>query len=296
MEMKTVAVLTNFSDRSENAARYALHLAQKIKANILLFNSFLVPSDIPIDAQTVWPAGEYEEMQSYSEMKLKELGKKLEDEIKAKHYSLIFQPKITHLCEEGTIANSLNKLEEDKDIILLVIGTHSTDDLSTFLMGNNCRQVIDAATLPLMIIPGNAPIKDIEKFAFATDITYSDVAFINALASLATQFSAEIMITNVNPDTPLDSAHDAAVHLFMNDVTNEVEYNKISYRSIPNNNVKKGLEWLTANSNFDVLAMVHRKSSFFEFFYKSSISKKMAACSTVPLLVYPYPMANIPLF
>jgi nucleotide-binding universal stress UspA family protein len=294
--MKTVAVLTNFSDRSEHAARYALHLAQKIKANILLFNSFLVPSDIPIDAQVAWPAGEYEEMQCYSEMKLKELGKKLEDEVKTKHSSIIFQPKITQMCEEGTIANSHNKLEEDKDIILLVIGTHSTDDLSTFLMGNNCRQVIDAATLPLMIIPGNAPIKDIEKFAFATDITYSDVAFIRALTSLATQFSAEIMITNVNPDTPLDSEHDAAVHLFMNDVTNEVEYNKISYRSIPNNNVKKGLEWLTANSNFDVLAMVHRKSSFFEFFYKSSISKKMAACCTVPLLIYPYPMANIPLF
>ncbi len=294
--MKTVAVLTNFSDRSEHAARYALHLAQKIKANILLFNSFLVASDIPIDAQVAWPAGAYEEIQGYSEKKLKELCKKLEDEVKTKHTSLIFQPKITHLCEEGTIANTLNKLEENEDIILMVIGTHSTDDLSTFLMGNNCRQIIDAATLPLMIIPGNAPIKDIEKFAFATDITYSDVAFISALTSLARQFSAEIMITNVNPDTPLDSAHDAAVHLFMNDVTNEVEYNKISYRSIPNNNVKKGLEWLTANSSFDMLVMAHRKSSFFEFFYTSSISKKMAACSTIPLLIYPYPIANIPLF
>jgi nucleotide-binding universal stress UspA family protein len=294
--MKTIAVLTNFSDRSENAARYALHLAQKIKANILLFNSFLVPSDIPIDAQVAWPAGEYEEMQSYSEKKLKELCEKLEDEVKTKHASFIFQPKITHLSEEGTIANALDKLEENKDIILMVMGTHSADDLSTFLMGNNCRQIIDAATLPLMIIPGNTFIKDIEKFAFATDITYSDVAFINALTSLAKQFSAEIMITNVNPDTPLDSEHDAAVHLFMNDVTNEVEYSKISYRSIPNSSVKKGLEWLTANSNFDVLVMVHRKSSFFEFFYKSSISKKIAACSTIPLLIYPYPMANIPIF
>ena len=294
--MKTIAVLTNFSDSSEHAARYALHLAEKIKANILLFNSFLVPSDIPIDAQVAWPAEEYEEMQSYSEKKLKELRKKLEDEVKTKHSTLTFQPKITHLLEEGTIANSLNKLEENKDIILMVMGTHSTDDLSTFLLGNNCRQVIDAAKLPLLVIPGNAPIQIPVKFVFATDITYSDVAYINSVSTLGKRFSAEIMITNVNPDTPLDSEHDAAVHLFINDVTNEVEYSKISYRSIPNTNVKKGLEWLVENMKLDILAMVHRKSSFFEFFYKSSISKKMAACSTVPLLIYPYPMANIPLF
>ncbi|MDB5134999.1 MAG: universal stress protein [Mucilaginibacter sp.] len=294
--MKTIAVLTNFSDRSEHAASYALHLAQKIKANILLFNSFLVPSNIAIDAQVAWPAGEYEEMQSYSEMKLKELCKKLEDEVKTKYSVLIFQPKIKQLGQEGTIANALTKLEENKEIILLVMGTHSTDDLSTFLMGNNCRQVIDAANLPLLVIPGNAPIKDIEQFAFATDITYSDVAYINALTSLAAQFTGEIIITNVNPDSPLDSEHDAAVHLFMNDVANEVNYAKISYRTIPNTNVKKGLEWLTTNGSFEMLVMVHRKSSFFEFFYKSSISKKMAACSTIPLLIYPYPMANIPLF
>jgi nucleotide-binding universal stress UspA family protein len=294
--MKTIAVLTDFSDHSEHVTRYALHLAQKIKANILLFNAFLVPSDIPIAAQVAWPSDEYPEMENYSCDKLKVLCKKLEDELKAKSFAGFFKPAITSQCEEGFIANTLNKLEENKDVILMVIGTHSTDDLSTFLMGNNCRQIIDAAKLPLMIIPKNAPIGNIEKFAFATDITYSDVAYINALASLAKQFPAEIMITNVNPDTPLDSENDAAVHLFINDVTNEVDYSKISYRSIPNTSVKKGLEWLIANISFDMLVMVHRKSSFFEFFYKSSISKKMAACSTVPLLVYPYPMANITSF
>src|ERR1700744_2043746 len=123
--MNTIAVLTNFSDRSEHATRYALHLAQRIKANILLFNSFLVPSDIAIDAQVAWPAGEYEEMQSYSEEKLKELSKKLKDEEKKKHLPPTFEPKIDYLSEEGSIANTLNKLEEDKDVILLVIGTHS---------------------------------------------------------------------------------------------------------------------------------------------------------------------------
>jgi nucleotide-binding universal stress UspA family protein len=294
--MKTIAVLTNFSDRSEHAAQYALHLAQKINANILLFNSFLVPSDIAIDAQVAWPDGEYEDMRSDSVKKLNQLSGKLVGEIKNTIFPGSFQPKITCRCEEGTIANALSKLEENKNIILLVIGTHSTDDLSTFLMGNNCRQVIDVAKIPLLIIPGSAPVGNLKKIVFATDITYSDVAYIKALTSLAGQFSAELVITNINPDTPLDKEQDASVQLFMNDVINEVDYKPINFRTIPNYNVKKGLEWLIENIKFDVLVMVHRKSSFFEFFYKASLTKKIAAQTTIPLLVYPYPIVKIPLF
>ncbi|MGZ3763997.1 MAG: universal stress protein [Mucilaginibacter sp.] len=294
--MKTIAVLTDFSERSEHAARYALHLAQKIKANIILFNAFLVPSDTPIAAQVAWPLVDYGDVKTAVEKNLIALTAKFERELAEKSFLGTHKPKISWQCEEGAVANTIPELEENKDVVLLVLATHGADNVSAFMMGNNCRQIIDATKTPLLIIPDGTPIKNIDKFAFATDITYTDVSFINALVSLAKQFSAEVMITNVNPDTPMDSEHDAAVHLFMNDVANEVDYSKIEYRTIPNHDVKKGLEWLIENVKFDMLVMVHRKSSFFEFFYKSSMTKKIAAHTVVPLLVFPYPTASIPLF
>ncbi len=54
--MKTIAVLTDLSERSIHAARYALHLAKKINADVLLFNAFLVPADMVMAAgQIAWP-------------------------------------------------------------------------------------------------------------------------------------------------------------------------------------------------------------------------------------------------
>ena len=80
----------------------------------------------------------------------------------------------------------------------------------------------------------------------------------------------------------------------MNDVEHDVEYDRISFKSVPNVNVKKGLEWLIENTKFDMLVMVHRKSSLFELVFKSSITKKIADRVDVPLLVYPYPSAQVP--
>jgi len=292
--MKTIAVLTDFSARAEHAGKYALQLAKKIKANVLLYNSFLVPVDVPMAAPIAWPVVDYDDIKKDTEKALALLAKKLEKELKENHLSGTFLPSISWQCEEGAVSNNIPLLEEDRKIVLFVMATHGANEISAFMFGNNCRNVIDAATIPVLVVPDNSTISDITKLVFATDVTFSDVQYIRALAGLAKQLSAEITITNVNPDNPLDSEHDAAVRLFMNDVENDVNYKQISYQSVSNYSVKKGLDWLMENIRFDMLVMVHRKSSFFEMIFKPSITKKIADRTAIPLLVYPYPAIIAP--
>ncbi|HTI61284.1 universal stress protein [Mucilaginibacter sp.] len=293
--MKTIAVLTDFSARAEHAARYALHLAKKVKANILLYNAFLVPSDTPMAAQVAWPMVDYNEIKSDTEKTLKALAKKLEAELKEDHFPGTFLPAVSYQCDEGSIANNITGLEENGDISLLVLATHGSDEISAFMFGNNCRQVIGSANTPVLIVPEKTPLSDIEKIAFATDITYTDVEYVKSLSKLAEKFGAEITITNVNPDNPLDSEHNAAVRLFMDDIEHDVDYRKITFKSVPGSNVKKGLEWLIENIKFDLLVMVHRKSTMFELLFRPSVTKKIAGRVDIPLLVYPYPAVSMPL-
>ena len=293
--MKTIAVLTDFSARAEHAARYALHLAKKVKANILLYTAFLVPSDTPMAAQVAWPMVDYNEIKNDTEKTLKALAKKLEAESKEGHFPGTFLPAVSYQCDEGSIANNITGLEENGDISLLVLATHGSDEISAFMFGNNCRQVIGSANTPVLIVPEKTPLSDIEKIAFATDITYTDVEYVKSLSKLAEKFGAEITITNVNPDNPLDSEHNAAVRLFMDDIEHDVDYRKITFKSVPGSNVKKGLEWLIENIKFDLLVMVHRKSTMFELLFRPSITKKIAGRVDIPLLVYPYPAVSMPL-
>jgi nucleotide-binding universal stress UspA family protein len=288
--MKTIAVLIDFSKPSEHAARYALHIAQKIEADILLFNAFLVPADIPMAAaQVAWPVYEYEEIKTDTEKSLTKLCNKLKHEVKVRPLPGTFMPAITCLCEEGPVADALLALEKDKNIVLLVAGTHGSDAISTFMLGNNCRELIDNTTLPLLLVPGNASIENIEKIVFATDLDINDVKYINSLAGLANKFSANIMIANVDPEMPADTKHNKAENSFMQEIVLTADYRRISYRNIPDQNVKRGLNWVFGHEKPDMLVMVHRKSSILDFFFKSSMTKKIAADTPVPLLVYPYP-------
>ncbi len=295
--MKTIAVLIDFSKRSEHAAMYALHLAQKIEADVLLFNAFLIPADIPMAAaQMAWPVYEYEEIKTDTENNLMKFCNKLKHEVKARPLPGTFMPAITCLCEEGPVVDALPTLSKDKNIVLLVAGTHGSDAISTFVLGNNSRELIDDTTLPLLLVPENASIENIEKIVFATDLDINDVKYINALAGLANKFSANIMIANVNPENPADTNHNKAENSFMQEMVLKANYRRISYHNIPDQNVKRGLTWVFGNEKPEMLVMVHRKSSILDFFFKSSITKKIAADTPVPLLVYPYPIDTIPAF
>ncbi|HEY8783539.1 MAG TPA: universal stress protein [Mucilaginibacter sp.] len=294
--MKTIAVLTDFSRRSEHAAMYALHIARKIKADVLLYNAFLVPASSPHAADHGWPAEDYDEIKKSTEKKLNALARKLKNELKEDSFPWNYLPAINYQCEEGAIANNIAELEEDKSLVLIVMATHGTDDISAFMMGNNCRQVIDAASTPLLIVPENCSIKNIEKFTFAMDIVHNDIEYIKSLSTLAKLFSAELLIANVSRHSHATEDHQMAINAFKKEIMHKINYSRVYYRNIPNDNVKEGLDWLIENIRFDILVMVHRKGDLSDFFFKPSITKKIADHAYIPLLVYPYPVSVVPEF
>lgn len=294
--MKTIAVLTDFSDRAGHAAMYALRLAQKIKANVLLFNAFLVPVNASYAHRAEWASEDYDEIKKATETKLFALARKLEAELIEKSFRGAYLPAISYQCEEGAVANNIAILEEDKNMALIVLATHGADVVSDFMMGNNCRQVIDVASVPLLIVPQNCAVRDIEKFAFAADIVHNDIDYIKSLTSLAKHFSAEIMVVNVSQRALLSNEEEKALKLFKDEIIHKVNYSRVYYRNIPNDNVKKGLDWLIENVKFDMLVMVHRKIDSVDFVFKSSVTKNIADHAFIPLLVYPYPSVSAPLF
>lgn len=295
--MKTIAVLIDFSERSEHAAKYALHLAKKIKANILLFNAFLVPADMPMAAgQVAWPVYEYDEIKADAEKSLKSFCNKLKRGSKEKPLPGTFLPAITWQCEEGPVVNAIATLESNKAVRLLVAGTHGSDAITSFVLGNNCRELIDDARFPLLLVPENASFKNLDHIIFATDLDLNDIDYINAVAGLANEFTADVTVVNVNPETGADAKHNKSENAFMQEMVQKVKYKRSSFRNIPNQNVKKGIAWALENEKPDMLVMVHRKSSLFDLFFKSSVTKKIASNTTIPLLVYPSPMAVVPQF
>src|ERR1022692_1352697 len=95
--MKTILVLTDFSKKAENAAIFALKIAEKKGANIILFHSLENFQSANVPESGSWIYEDYEMIKTESLTELK----KLEDYLVTHHKPGTFEPKISLLNEMG---------------------------------------------------------------------------------------------------------------------------------------------------------------------------------------------------
>jgi len=145
-DINTIMVLTELDKSAKIAAEYALTLAQELKTNILLYNSFLLQSlpfeSLPGDTNTRIIKNSYE----YLEKEVKRL-KGI-----ANCNELSFNPEIFYLSEEGELADNIFEVLKNERIMLIVKGgrfDHDEDDL----VGVSFQAILKRVRLPILIVP-----------------------------------------------------------------------------------------------------------------------------------------------
>lgn len=282
--MKKIAVLTDFSIRAENAAIYALHLAQYLNANIVLYNSFVIPSAEPLASQVAWPMEDYEELKDENERCMELFILKLKKELSGFSDS-DFKPMITGKCHFGHLTAYLDEFVADNQIVMLAMASHQKG-FSAMMLGNHLTEIIENTALPVLVIPEDRQFNKLNKIAFATDFSKSDLEVLNAVKDLAMPFHGEVMLAHICED-PSSQEAKYNVDFFLTQVSNKINYPNIYYRNVADKHIKNGLEWLVDNVAFDLLVMVHRNKGFFTKLFNNSNTETMAAAMHLPLLVYP---------
>lgn len=285
--MKTILVLTDFSIRADHAAHYAVKLAQKIEANVLLCNVFLIPSSSPMASQVAWPMENYELLEEDSSNDLNEIVSRLNDRLDIDTTDGEFRPKISFCSKAGFVADTIDEIATEHHVIMVVIGTHVHHGLGSFLSGDHAKDIIEKAHCPVLLVPDQAAFKDFKKFAFATDLTQTDIDVLHSLSGLAKHFNAEIMVTHIADESELHNQTEPRVKIFLGLVSSKVNYRNIYYRAVKGKAIATSLDWLTAHIDFDLLVLVHRKKGFWNGLFEGSVTQKMADHLTKPLLVFP---------
>lgn len=285
--MKTILVLTDFTIRADHAAHYALKLAQKIKADLLLCNIFQVPSNEPMAAQATWPLENYDTMEEDSMNDLGELAARLKKQLNKELVDGQFKPMIGYCTRAGNIGDTVNEIASTRHVLMVVVSMHGANGLSSFLLGNHASEIIEEAHCPVLIVPYQVPFTGLKKIAFATDLNQSGIDVLNCLSGLAKYSDSEIVITHVADSKQAEEVDRPALKHFFNQVSSKISYPKIYYKAIENKSVTRGLGWLAKNTDIDLLVMVHRKRNFFQKMYDGSLTQKMADHLVKPMLVFP---------
>lgn len=279
--MKTLLLSTDFSTTGNHAVKYGYHLAQGIRANVILCHATMVPAEVA--GVIVWPMDSYEELSHEND----EMLNRLSVTLKRSHKNGDFMPHIKILNGTGTLEDVIRNTASSEKADMIVAGTHHPG-FNSLLMGNHNKELINHLSKPLLLVPPGVKLKPPQKVAFASDFQHpdQDMQLILSLMPMIRTLDAELYIIHIQPK----SQHtELQLSQFLIDIAKQATYPKVFPRVIKDDDRISALERLCNGNDLDLLVMVHRRRSFFEELFSGSYTKKTAKNTKVPLLVLQKP-------
>ena len=180
MQIKKIAVGTDFSQEASLAANQALDIARHVGASVTLVHSGNVPA--PPDKSTLVPAGvrEYQEM---LEEALKEDRERLEEQ----RSRLAGQGvELSHVVIDDFPDTGLCRAAEEMAADLIVVGTHGRTGLKRFLLGSVAERVVRLSPTSVMVArPVKSSAGGYRKILVPTDFSESADNALNFAMMLA---------------------------------------------------------------------------------------------------------------
>ena len=278
--MKTIAVLTDFSEGAIHATRFSLHIAKKMKANVLLFSVKEVST-----ALQFMPAGELG-LSSDEDSMLAAHAVAMEQELRDRSFPGSFLPNISFNADSSEIVDIMTVLMGSDEVSLIVTAPSPGLDMVAYLLSDECSRVVDWATVPVLVVPKFAPVRNPEKIAFASQLHEEDINSIAELGTLMESFSAELMVAHLNPD-PSDTGIVEAETKLQNDVYRKLRCGGVYFRSIADNEKERSWNWLKANKKTDMLAVVQQAREQMTKFFTRGQNQSVTYHLTVPVMILP---------
>ncbi|MDR3697506.1 universal stress protein [Mucilaginibacter sp.] len=276
--MKKILVLTDFSKKAENAALYALRLAQHFTADLILYHSFEKVRALNVPESGAWLYEDFTTMQEENMDELKNLQLDLQQHLEPGNYV----PKIGILDEAGyNLGLNVKQLAVNENIDLIVTGSKSGNTLSHLINGSDTDNVMDDAPCPVIFVPQNFRYHQLKTIVFANDLIadYKDAT--RFLTRLANEEGAQIIITHFT------DKNDMVADSYLAKTKEHINYSKLSVITFPRKNIARQLNEFAEDVNASLIAMVHHKHYLMEELLIGSKSKSILKDNNIPVLVFP---------
>lgn len=265
-----ILITTDFSPIANHALKYALNYASKLDAEFTLLHV-----DTTVKRSHTLSNKIYEAIEEVDLEELNALVKSVKEEME-----LDVNIDIAEL--HGSAVTQITTYARIKNIDLIVMGSKGEGDILKKIFGSVASGVLEKASCPVLLVPGDAEIKTPEEIVYASDLTNIEEE-ISHIIPFAKRFDATIHTVHVYPEAIDGSSFDEERAL-LNEIA-ESKYEKLNFNAVMDFDIIRGLNRYVQEVSTDLLAMYTHKSSILEFLFNDSYSKEMALHNEVPLLV-----------
>lgn len=273
--MKTILVPTDFSKNAENALLYAVNLAKRMQAKIILMHSFHIDylnGYVPINIIEK----ELEEARAKSNAQLKTLYNKVS------HHSKL---PIECISSQNLVVDAILTIVEEKNIDLVVMGTQGANGkLGRQIFGTNSSKVVEKAKCPVLTIPVSTKHNDIKTIVYATEYLDSDIPCLQNIADMAKLFEAKIQVIHVS--LFVDERAKKLMKEFELKMRKNVIYENISFKILVGNDAEQRMEGYMEEEVVDMLVVSAHHRNVMDKLFGKSITKELSFYLNTPLLVF----------
>lgn len=266
--MKRILVPTDFSPNADKALNFAVEIARKSGAEIMLIHAVEILMD-------------------------DEGFKKMKDKLDATAQSISSTesiPVATRIFSDSSVNSIINSIYEHKPE-LVVMGTNGSSGIKEVIYGSRTAAVIGKSPVPVLAVPllseWNIPktiLLAVNRFAVPDKL-------LSPVISVAGYFGSSIQVT-VFTDTDDDFVEDFALHEariaeFRDTLKQKYPGIEIHAVHLAGRHFRETLQnWIDKNT-IDMLVMLTHKRTLIGSIFNSSMTKKMSYHTNIPLLAIP---------
>ncbi|MDO8368218.1 MAG: universal stress protein [Saprospiraceae bacterium] len=268
-----ILIPTDFSKLAEVAGNYAVKMANKAKAEVILLHAVFI--DAPPRAQVALKTNQIlEAMVESATQDMEQLVETLRKEIGG-------EPTLSYNITKGdSVKSVVDKFVQDNQVDLIIMGTKGASGLKKVLMGSNTNAVISHLDIPVIAVPEHARFGNLKHIVYASDLL-AVTKEMEELVQFAQLFDAIIHLLHI--ESP-DSEQKIDGSVLKAELINQFQYPHISVKIIVNEHLEEAIDEYLADIKADLLAMFTHKPSFFEKLFGESLTREMAFQNWIPLL------------
>lgn len=273
--IKTILVPTDFSIPADYAVHYAMKLAKKFNASVILYHSF-----IPFESGFYPLAQSKKENKETEDNLIKHLDK-IKDELLKSNKNILVS---THV-DRGPESIRLVEFCKKKKIDLVVMGTKGASGLKEVVIGSFTADTMTKAPCPVLAIPQGCKFKIPKKITFASDYHKKDIQSIKFLLKWNEPFKAKINILHIDDGEYIPASEEEVFTKYKRKIEKQCEDNSLSFQHIEGKDISKAILHITLNDKTDILVLspIKRDGIWNRLFHKS-LTKTTAYHIRFPLL------------
>lgn len=272
--IKNILVPTDFSDTAQNALIYAIKFARMANAKVTVLHAYHVPI-AAVGAEFPIYNGPYaDEIESEVQANFEEI---------KRNFLYADLPEYEFISRLGMAQEVIENAASSGNFDLVIMGTHGGNAMQE-VIGSTTSDMIKKSSIPILAIPPNVQFKKVNRIVFATDYgKIGEPQEFAMLLTLAEIFHAEIDVLHINPGGSRFTREETASGAIIDQYLKKVKH---AYNIAFNEDLEKGIEEFIETKKADLLAMMPRKRGLFESMFHSSLTKKMAFHTHIPLLTF----------